>query len=313
MTSGLSAVLGQANEISNSIQNLLDQILPGVVQVRSGERGIGTGVVWSADGMVITNHHVVAGERRHQIKVQLGDGREFAAKVTDLNPQLDLARLEIPASGLAALAVGDSSRLRVGELVLAVGHPWGMPNVVTAGIVSGLGETNLPGAGRRQTAHYIRSDVRLAPGNSGGPLVDARGELIGINSMVFGGDLGVSIPSQVVLDWLATLKGTEPGYVGMGVQVTQLEVLLPGANRPTKVAGLQVMNLASTGPALKAGLQVGDIILEAGGERMSNTASLTGLLALIRPGTGLGMQVLRSENILRVTVEVSRQPLERAA
>jgi S1-C subfamily serine protease len=131
--------------------------------------------------------------------------------------------------------------------------------------------------------------------------------------MVFGGDLGVSIPSQVVLDWLATLKGNEPGYLGMGVQVTQLEVVLPGTNRPAKVAGLRVINLASTGPALKAGLQVGDILLEAGGERMSSTASLSGLLALLRPGTNLGMQVLRGENILRVTVAVGHQPLERAA
>src|SRR4051794_6546782 len=128
MTSGLGIALAQRDEISTSITDLLAQVMPGVVQVRSGERGIGTGIVWSADGTILTNHHVVAGERRQQIKVKLEDGREFTAKVTDLNPQLDLARLQIPATGLAAVTVGDSPSLRVGELVLAIGHPWGRPN-----------------------------------------------------------------------------------------------------------------------------------------------------------------------------------------
>ena len=313
MVSGLSKVVGRRDELSSSIKDLLDQILPGVVQVRSGERGIGTGVVWSAGGTIITNHHVVAGERRHQIKIALGDGREFAAKVTDLNPQFDLARLQIPVSGLSALKVGDSTRLRIGELVLAIGHPWGMPNVVTAGIVSGLGEISLSGSRDRRSAHYIRSDVRLAPGNSGGPLLDATGGIIGINSMVFGGDLGVAIPSQVVLDWLGSLKSDESGYLGLGVQLTHLQIILPGRSKPTTVEGLRVVNLTPNGPAAQAGLQVGDVLLEAGGERMRETTSLTGLLNLIRPGTALRMQILRGENVVNLQVETGRRPLERAA
>src|SRR6266508_3951027 len=188
------------DNVSPAIADLIEHVRPSVVQIRSAGRGNGTGVIWRANGAILTNDHVVA-HANGRIEVMLTDGRTLAATVGARNADLDLALLELPAA-----AVGDSAQLRVGELVFAVGHPWGQPWVVTAGIVSGLGEVPVRGASdagvaNERMAQYVRSDVRLAPGNSGGPLLNARGEVVGINAMIFGGDLAVSIPSHVASEW----------------------------------------------------------------------------------------------------------------
>lgn len=181
-----------------------------VVQVHVGGRGVGTGVIWNSDPVrsaIVTNAHVVAGAGRWPLgglRVITADERSLAARVLAANPRLDLALLEVNVGGLPAARVGDSTQLRVGELVFAIGNPWGQPGVVTSGIISGLGSLTGPGAGRMTP--YIRSDVQLAPGNSGGPLLDASGEVIGINAMIFGGDLAVAIPSHVVAEWMADMR-----------------------------------------------------------------------------------------------------------
>src|SRR4029079_5840376 len=154
--------------ISPAISDLVDRVRPSVVQVRSGGRGNGTGFIWRSNGAILTNDHVVA-HANGRIEVLLNDGRTLSATVGARNADLDLALLEVAAEDLPAAAVGDSAQLRVGELVFAVGHPWGQPWVVTAGIVSGLGEVPVrgdAGAANERMAQYIRSDVRLAPGNS---------------------------------------------------------------------------------------------------------------------------------------------------
>src|SRR5215212_6497186 len=159
------------DSVSPAIADLIDHVRPSVVQVRSGGRGNGTGVIWRSNGAILTNDHVVA-HANGRIKVLLADGRTLDASVGARNADLDLALLEVPGGDLPAAAVGDSSRLRVGELVFALGHPWGQPWVVTAGIVSGLGEVPVRSSGGdmgdgERKAQYVRSDVRLAPGNSG--------------------------------------------------------------------------------------------------------------------------------------------------
>jgi serine protease Do len=141
---------------------------------------------------------VVAGARQ-ALRVISADGRAHAARVLDSSRRLDLALLEVAGADLVPAPIGRSARLRVGQLVFAVGHPWGQPWVVTAGVVSGLGALPPDRAG---LGAYIRSDVRLAPGNSGGPLLDAHGEVVGLNAMVIGGDLAIAIPSDVVRRWL---------------------------------------------------------------------------------------------------------------
>jgi serine protease Do len=176
----------------------LDRVRPAIVRVRGrGPAGAG-GVVWRPD-TVVTNHHVIAGAGQ-ALRVVGVDGRAHAARVLETSPRLDLALLEVPGADLLPAPIGRSAGLRVGALVFAVGHPWGQPWVVTAGVVSGLGA--VPAPGRTEPGSYIRSDVRLAPGNSGGPLLDARGEVVGLNAMVIGGDLSIAIPSDVVRRWL---------------------------------------------------------------------------------------------------------------
>lgn len=169
------------------------------MQVLVHDRGAGAGVVWDADGRIITNHHVVADA--DQVRVHLNDGRKLVAEVVRREPAADLALLQVPAGGLTPAAVGDSGELRIGELVFAIGHPWGLRDVVTAGIVSGTGQVEMRWIDR--SVELIRSDVRLAPGNSGGPLIDSTGSVVGINSMILGGDLSVAVPSAIIRRWLA--------------------------------------------------------------------------------------------------------------
>jgi serine protease Do len=177
---------------------VLEQVRPSIVRVHGrGPAGAG-GVVWRRDA-VVTNHHVIAGARQ-ALRVVGVDGRAHAARLLETSRRLDLALLEVPGADLMPAPIGRSARLRVGELVFAIGHPWGQPWVVTVGVVSGLGA--LPVPGRAEPGSYIRSDVHLAPGNSGGPLLDARGKVVGLNAMVIGGDLSIAIPSDVVRRWL---------------------------------------------------------------------------------------------------------------
>lgn len=197
-----------AASASDAMAAMVEQARASVVQVRSGGRGIGTGVVWRGDAArteIVTNAHVVAGGRWRgaggPIRVVTAGGRELDAAVTATNAQLDLAMLRVEAGDLPVARVSDSSQLRVGELVFAIGNPWGQVGVVTSGVVSGTGTLPIQGTNRR--ARYIRSDVLLAPGNSGGPLLNADGAVVGINAMIFGGDLSVAIPSRVAMEWIA--------------------------------------------------------------------------------------------------------------
>jgi len=177
---------------------VLDRVRPGIVRVRGEGPAGAAGVAWGPEA-VVTNHHVVAGAGQ-ALRVVGVDGRVHAARVRETSRPLDLALLDVPGAALVPAPIGRSARLRIGELVFAVGHPWGQPWIVTVGVVSGLGRLETPGPGGARS--YIRSDVQLAPGNSGGPLLNARGEVIGLNAMVIGGDLSVAIPSDVVGRWL---------------------------------------------------------------------------------------------------------------
>ncbi len=211
----------------STLVDILARAKESVVQLRQHERGIGTGVIWSThseSSLILTNHHVVAGHpdaggmgnaKQQPIRVSLHDGRETDAVVVARNPDLDLALLQIPLGALPVAPVADSRRLRVGEWVFAIGNPWGARDVVTHGIVNGIGKVGLGvrDSNRAQENHrvteYVRSDVALAPGNSGGPLLNARGEVIGINAMIMGGDLSVAIPSHVAVAWLGAWTGEQ--------------------------------------------------------------------------------------------------------
>jgi serine protease Do len=181
--------------LNTALEDLLERVRPVLALVRNGRRGAGAGVL-AGDGLVLTNLHVVG--RARSVQVILDDDSEFEARVIASDPHVDLALLQIPANGHAS-AVFSSGTPRPGELVYAFGHPWGQRNVLTGGVLSAV--TSL--RGRDGEVPILRADVQLAPGNSGGPLLNAAGEVIGLNAMIFGGDQSVAIPASLIKSFLA--------------------------------------------------------------------------------------------------------------
>ena len=257
-----------------------------VVQVRSGGRGIGAGVIWPGDGLVLTNYHVVAGGRGN-VKVALHDGRTLDADEMKSSRSLDLALLRVGRENdLPAALIGDSDALRVGELVYAIGHPWGRIGAVSAGIVGEL---------RRPGSSYIRSDVALAPGNSGGPLLNARGEVVAINAMIFG-SMALSIPSNAAGAWVA---GERRPRLGIGVLPVEIPASLRGE---AGASGLVIAAVESGGAADRAGLLVGDVLLAAAGDPLDGSETL--LEAIARAGEAVTLRVMRGGRIMLMEVRL---------
>ncbi len=286
--------------ITAGFTELAERTRRSVVHLHGAGRGGGTGVVWQPGGVVLTNDHVVAGAGG-ALRAQTLDGRSLPVTVTARSQDLDLAVLHIPANDLPPVTVGDSTRLRVGELVFAIGHPWGQPWVVTAGIVSGLGEAE---TGSGQQIAFVRSDVRLAPGNSGGPLLDARGRVIGINAMVFGGDLSVAIASHVVEHWLSGVQGRRV-RLGVGVQPAPLPAgLLNGRSN-----GLLVVRIEPGSPAERAGVMVGDLLLHADTASLERPEDLRAALQRAA-GATVRLRLLRAGDIRVIDAPLNGASLE---
>jgi serine protease Do len=303
----IDPVESSAEAASSASARMIERAYQSVVQVQSGGRGTGAGVIWCTDRLVLTNHHVVARRRRgRKVRVVLHDGRAFEAEVAKRGRNLDLALLSIKDSpgNLSAALVGDSDALRVGELVYAIGHPWGRLGAVTAGIVSGLGVVH----GLIGGAPYIQSDVSLAPGNSGGPLLNTRGEVVGINAMI-SGSLALSIPSNAAKTWLAGTREQRP-RLGIGI----LPVELPTALRRkggTGEVGLMIVAIEGSSPADRADLLVGDVLLSVAGEPVDDTESLLGVLA--RAGDVVRLRVMRGGAVSEIDVDLRAKGPGRAA
>jgi serine protease Do len=303
---GLS-LLSLNNAFSSGLGEMIEQAQASVVQVRRGDRGAGTGVIWQTNGGIITNHHVIA-HTGSKTLVELRDGQVFEAQIVDSDPTLDLALLKVPANGLTAIPVVDSTKLRVGELVFAIGHPWGQRGVVTAGIVSALSKVKLRNSNRQ--LEYIKSDVRLAPGNSGGPLINAEGHVIGINAMIMGGDLSVAIPSTVVSNWIALLPQAR---ITLGVQIQPIE--LPYDIRQElangQTLGLLVVGIIAGGLAEQANILVGDVLIDIENTALSDTATLRAVLARSGARETVHLRVLRGGKVQEI--EVTLHTREQAA
>ncbi len=214
------------------------------VLIRPGRRGSGSGVIWSGDGTIVTNAHVAHDSNAH---VQLWDGREFVGTVTARDPRRDLVSLRINASDLPAATPADSAQLRPGELAIAIGNPMGFLGALTTGVIHAIGPVRGLGS---QT--WVQASVRLAPGNSGGPLADAGGRVIGINTMV-AGRLALAIPSNVVRHFLAV----GPGDAWLGVTVRPVRVPRFGGH----TFGLILLEVETGSPAAQASLMAGDILI----------------------------------------------------
>jgi serine protease Do len=244
------------------------------VLVHSGGRGAGSGVIWSSDGLVVTNAHVVRGPR---VDVQLWDGREFEASVRARDPRRDLAQLHIEATNLPAASAADSSELRPGELAIAIGNPMGFVGALATGVIHAVGP--LRGLGPQT---WVQADVRLAPGNSGGPLANASGRVIGINTMV-AGQLALAIPSNAVRDFLSA--GPANAWLG----VTIHPAFIPRSASEDKTFGLVVLEVEPGSPADVASLMPGDILL---GTEDHPFKSIEDLASALQGG---GPRVLRFE------------------
>lgn len=264
----------------------------------------GSGFIVSDDGYVMTNHHVIAGMT--EIQVNLADRRKLSARLIGSDPSTDIAVLKIDADALPYLRAGDSDALKPGQWVVAIGSPFGFDYSVTAGIVSALGRPSLDGSQR--FVPFIQSDVAINRGNSGGPLLNTRGEVVGVNSQIFsnsGGYMGVSfsIPIQTAMNAYDQIKSTgrvKRGQLGVQVREVQPEDL------PTsglKVAqGAFVDKVFSGSAAAKAGMQSGDIITGFNGEQVINSSDLPPLVGALKPGSTAQVDVLRKKQRLQLAV-----------
>src|SRR5579859_3846999 len=278
---------------------IAEQLRRSTVLVLSGARGNGSGVIWSADGAIITNAHVA---RSSQMRVQLWDGHEFDAAVASRDTRRDLAELRVNAANLPAAPVADSSQLRPGELAIAIGNPLGFVGALTTGVIHAVGPLHPFGA-----QPWVQADVRLAPGNSGGPLADARGRVIGINTMV-AGRLALAVPSNAVTNFLAS----DPVDAWLGVSGAPVRVPRPGTR--AKAFGLVLLEVEPDSPAANASLLPGDILLGTGEKSF---ASLDDLATALQ-GSGprlVRLAFLRGnyERFRQVTVQLGAQRVPRSA
>lgn len=188
--------------LNDALAGLIEAVYHSLVLVKGHRFGFGAGVIWRNDGIILTNNHVV---NQRAPSVLLEDGHEHPAQVLGRDPEIDLALLQIQAGDLPAAQIAGKEALKIGQLVFAVGHPWGQPGFVTTGVLSTVGSAQTRGP--RQTIPILRTDAELAPGNSGGPLVDAAGQVLGINTLILGGDQGIAIPGYVADQFVTQVVG----------------------------------------------------------------------------------------------------------
>ncbi|WP_287965595.1 DegQ family serine endoprotease [Diaphorobacter sp.] len=266
-------------------------------------RGVGSGFIVSADGYVMTNAHVVDGA--DEVIVTLTDKREFKAKIVGTDKRTDVAVVKIEASGLPAVRIGDTSRLRVGEWVMAIGSPFGLENTVTAGIVS---------AKQRDTGDYlpfIQTDVAINPGNSGGPLINMRGEVVGINSQIYsrsGGFMGISfaIPIDEAMRVSEQLRSSGRVTRGrIGVQIGQVTRDVAESLGLGKQQGALVTGVEAGSPAEKAGIEAGDIIMRFDGKPIEKIADLPRMVGNTKPGTKSTVTVFRRGSMRDLSILIA--------
>ena len=271
--------------------------------------GLGSGFVVSPDGFIVTNAHVV--ENAEEITVRFNDKRELTAKVIGADTRSDVAVIKVDAKDLPVVKIGDVKRLRPGEWVVAIGSPFGFANTVTAGIVSATSRENLSGDPNLDAVPFIQTDVAVNPGNSGGPLLNMRGEVIGINSQIFsrtGSFAGISFAIPIdyafnVADQLMKTGRVVRGRIGVGIQNVTKD--LSDSLGLGKAQGAVVGNVEEGSPASRGGLEVGDVILKIDGRNVEGSADLSRTIRSLKPGSKINLTVWRSGKQRDVAVTVA--------
>ena len=281
------------------------------------QQSVGSGFILTSDGQILTNAHVV--DEASEVLVKLQDKREFRAKVIGTDKRTDVALLKIDATGLPKVTIGDAQKLKVGEWVAAIGKPFGLENTITAGIVSAKGR-ELPQ--ENNLVPFIQTDVPINPGNSGGPLFNMKGEVVGINSLIFsrtGGYMGLAfaIPIDVAMNVATQLQ--EKGRVTrgrIGVQIQEVTKETADAFGLQKATGALVNSVEKGGPAEKGGVESGDIILKAEGRTVNSSSELPRIITQIKPGTKITLQVWRkgtTKDLSVMVAELKEEEVQKAS
>jgi serine protease DegQ len=271
---------------------------------------LGSGVIVATDGYILTNYHVVEGA--DEIELALAYGRRIAARIVGMDPDTDLAVLKADVKALPAIVFARADRVRVGDIVLAIGNPFGVGQTVTSGIVSALGRSQI---GINTYENFIQTDAAINPGNSGGALVDSNGHLIGVNTAIFsrtGGSLGIgfAIPVSVaksVMDAIIATGTVTRGWIGIEPQDRKTDARQQ-ANAGTGARGVMVAKVMPSGPAEVAGIRSGDLLVAVAGKPVNDTTSLLNAVAMLKPGSQVPLTVLRDREPQELKITVGRRP-----
>jgi serine protease DegQ len=273
------------------------------------DNSLGSGVIVSAQGLILTNDHVVASA--DEIEVALADGRKLAAKVVGTDPDTDLAVLKVEAENLPAITFAANEQLSVGDVVLAIGNPFGVGQTVTQGIVSALGRNHL---GINTYENFIQTDASINPGNSGGALIDADGNLVGVNSAIYsrsGGSMGIgfAIPANIakqVMEQIAVDGSVTRGWIGIEAQDITPE--LAESFKLNKPQGSLIAGVLQNSPAALAGLKSGDVLLAINDKEISDSSSMLNLIAVLKPNEKAVLTIARAEKEIKINVTVGKRP-----
>jgi len=274
------------------------------------ETSLGSGVIFSPQGYILTNHHVIANAT--EIQVMLHDGRDVSAQLAGSDPETDLAVLKINLQNLPSITIGDSQSVRVGDVVLAIGNPYGVGQTVTQGIVSATGRNRL---GLNTFENFIQTDAAINPGNSGGSLINPYGELIGINSAIFsrsGGSQGIGFAIPASLAWKVMTDIIEHGHVirgWLGVRLNELTPKLAEALQLENLHGVVVTGVIENSPALAAGLQPGDVLLKINNQPVLDMRIILDLISQQQPGTSISIEGIRNTRPFTIEAIVSQRPV----
>lgn len=287
------------------------------------QRGVGSGVIISADGYIMTNNHVIADAKKIEVSVDVdGSKKNYTAEVIGADPLTDVALIKINATGLKPATLGDSSKLRVGDIVLAAGAPMELSRSVTQGIVSALGRSDegIVGKGRvKGYEDFIQTDASINPGNSGGPLVDAMGRVIGISTAILSrsgmnAGIGFAIPINMALGIVEDLLddgAVQRGF--LGVQIADLDASMAERLKMKEQGGAVVMMVGADSPAEKAGIQLEDVITSINGQKVDSSSRLRLIVSGTKPGTAIPIELLRNGKPMTVTATLETLPEEALA